>query len=372
MQLKQYPFYLKITVILLGLVLFFYILVTLSGVLIPFSFALVIAILLNPLVNRFKKMGLNHVLSIAVTLLIAFTIISSIVYFLSSQIIGFGENFPILKEKFNLILSQLQHWVQQTFGLAITKQVQLINEALDNSKSLLGKTVGTALGTVIVILILPVYVFLLLFYKTLILNFLYEVFAEENSKKVSDVLNQTKSAIQSYMVGLLLEAIIVAVLNSTALLLLGVNYAILLGVIGAILNVLPYIGGIIAIALPVLIATVTKDGFSTQLGILAAYAIIQFIDNNFLVPKIVSSKVQINALVSIVIVLLGNAAWGIPGMFLSIPFVAVLKIIFDRVDGLRPWGKMLGDTVPTKHKGEIWPRRRKKVSVAEEVVEDTK
>jgi predicted PurR-regulated permease PerM len=112
---------------------------------------------------------------------------------------------------------------------------------------------------------LPVYVFLLLFYKTLILNFLYEVFSEENTTQVGAILNQTKTAIQSYMVGLLLEALIVAVLNSIALLILGVEYAILLGVIGAILNMIPYLGGIVAIALPVLMATVTKDGFSTQL-----------------------------------------------------------------------------------------------------------
>ncbi len=118
-------------------------------------------------------------------------------------------------------------------------------------------------------------------------------------------------------------------------------------------------------------ATVTKDGFSTQLGIVVAYAIIQFIDNNILVPRIVSSKVKINALISILTVLLGNALWGIPGMFLSIPSMAILKIIFDRIEPLRPWGKLLGDEIPTKHKGQIWPRRRKKASVAEKIVEES-
>lgn len=196
MQIKQYPFYLKSTAILLGIVLFVYILVNLSGILIPFSFALIIAILLNPLVNRFNKIGLNHIISIIVSMVIALVIISSILYFLSSQIIGFGENLPILKQKFAALLSELQQWVKHTFGMTITKQVRLINEALDNSKSLLGKTVGTALDTVVVVLILPVYTFLLLFYKKLILNFLYEIFAEENLKKVSDILNQTKNAIQ--------------------------------------------------------------------------------------------------------------------------------------------------------------------------------
>ncbi len=319
--------------------------------------------------NRFKRSGISQVFSIIIALLIALLVFGGILYFLSSQIVGFGDNLPLIKSKFASILHELQRWLQVKFGLAINKQVQLVNEAMNNSKAVLGQTVGTALGTLAVVFLLPVYVFLLLYYKTLILNFLYEVFSEENTKQVGDILNETKTAIQSYMVGLLLEALIVAILNSVALLILGVDYAILIGVIGAILNMIPYLGGIVAIALPVLMATITKDGFSTQLGIIIAYAIIQFIDNNILVPRIVSSKVQINALISILVVFLGNALWGVPGMFLSIPAVAILKIIFDRIDGLKPWGKLLGDEVPTRHKGQIWLRRRKKKSVAEEIVE---
>ena len=222
-----------------------------------------------------------------------------------------------------------------------------------------GKTLGTVLGLFAVVFILPVYLFLFLFYKTLILNFFYEVFSEENSKQVGEVLKETKTAIQSYIVGLLIEMIIVAAMNSAALLLLGVKYGILIGCIGAILNLIPYLGGIIAIGLPVLMATVTKDGYTTQLLVIGAYAVIQFIDNNILVPRIVSSKVQINALISIVIVLLGNALWGISGMFLSIPFIAVLKIIFDHIPTLKPWGKLLGDTAPTKHRGQLWSKHRK-------------
>ncbi|GEO07973.1 AI-2E family transporter [Segetibacter aerophilus] len=369
MQEKQYPFFIKSTVVLFGLILLTYSLINLRDILVPVAFSVIIAILLNPLVNKFKGYKISHVFSIIIAMLIAIVIIAAILYFLSSQIAGFGENIPLLKTKFAALSHQLQEYVQAKFGIAIGKQVQLLNDALNSSKAMVGQTVGTALGTLAVIFLLPVYTFLLLFYKALILNFLYEVFAEENTKQVGDILSQTKTAIQSYMVGLLLEALIVAVLNSTALMILGIDYAILLGVLGAILNMIPYLGGIIAIALPVLMATVTKDGFSSQLGIIIAYAIIQFIDNNILVPRIVSSKVQINALFSIIVVLLGGALWGVPGMFLSIPAVAIVKIIFDRIDDLKPWGKLLGDEVPTRHKGQIWIRRRKKPSVAEKIVE---
>jgi predicted PurR-regulated permease PerM len=371
MQTKQYPFYIKSTVTLFGLILLVYSLQALRDILVPFVFAGIIAMLLNPLVNRFQKKKVGRLPSIFLAMLIAVVVVGLVFYFLSSQIVGLGENWPLLKQKFSDILHQLQNWLQQKFGLGINKQVQLLNKAADSSQAILGKTVGGALGTLGVVLLLPVYVFMLLFYKSLILNFLYEVFAEENSRQVGEILSQTKMAIQSYMVGLLLEALIVAVLNSTALLILDVEYAILLGVIGAILNMIPYIGGLIAIALPVLMATVTKDGFSTQLGIIGAYAVIQFIDNNILVPKIVSSKVQINALVSILVVLLGGTLWGVGGMFLSIPAIAILKIIFDRIDDLKPWGKLLGDEVPTKHRGEIWKRRKSTTSVSEQIVSES-
>ena len=369
---KKYPFFLRSTITLFGIMLFVYMLFVLRGIMVPLAFALMIAILLNPLVNILLRKKINKIVAISISLLGAIIFVAGIMFFISSQVVKFSENMPVLEQKFSELFSNLQLWLQNTFSLSLDKQSQLLSDTGNSLKPLIGQTLGTLLGAFSLVFLLPIYIFLMLYYKTLMLNFLYEVFAERNSSQVSNVLKETKNAIQSYMVGLLLEAIIVAILNSAALLILGVEYAILLGVIGALLNVLPYIGGIIAIALPVLIATVTKDGYTTQLGIIIAYAVIQFIDNNILVPRIVSSQVKINALVSLVIVLLGGAIWGVSGMFLSIPFIAVLKIIFDRVDGLKPWGKLLGSEVPVMHKGQLWGRRkRRKESLSEEIVEKT-
>ena len=355
---KKYPFFLRSTVTLFGIMLFVYMLYMLRDIAVPLAFAVMIATLLNPLVNILVRKKINRIMAILISLMVTILFVGAVMYFISSQLAHFSENMPMIKTKFSTLFHSLQTWLQNTFSLSMVKQNQMISDAGTSLKPMIGQTLGTLLGAFSVVFLLPIYIFLMLYYKTLILNFLYEVFAERNSSQVSNVLKETKNAIQSYMVGLLVEAIIVAILNSAALLILGVQYAILLGVIGAILNVLPYIGGIIAIALPVLIATITKDGYTTQLGVIVAYAIIQFIDNNILVPRIVSSQVKINALVSLVIVLLGGAVWGVSGMFLSIPFIAVLKIIFDRVDGLKPWGKLLGTEVPVIHKGQLWSRRR--------------
>ena len=368
---KQYPFYIKSTVILLGLISLSYILFALSDILAPIAFSFVIAILLNPLVNKLQKKGVKKVLAISIALAITIICVAGIIYFISSQMMHFGDNLPQLKQKFNEHFKDIQEWIADSFKISLAKQQQMMSDASSGSQALIGKTLGSAFGILGFLVLVPIYVFLLLFYKTLMINFLHEVFAQKNTDKVSAVLGETKEAIQSYMVGLLLETIVVAVLNSVALLICGVQYAILLGVIGAILNLLPYIGGIVAIALPVLMALVTKDGVGIPIAIVGSYTLIQFIDNNFLVPFLVSSRVKINAFFSIVIVLLGGAVWGISGMFLSIPFLAILKIIFDRVPEMKPWGKLLGDEIPTRHKGEIWNRRKGKSSVAEKVVEDS-
>jgi len=359
MTSKEYPFYLQATVILFGLVLTTYILFTLGDILVPFSFAILFAILLNPLCTWLQR-KLSKVFAVILTLLIAILVLGSILFFLTSQIAQFGQELPTLKLKFESIVDVLGQFIQQHFGLTIAKQSALIKQAMNSSPALIGQTLGSVIGSISVIVIIPVYVFLMLYYKTLIVNFIYEVFKEERSQRVSEILKETKSAIQTYIAGLLIEMIIVSSLNSVALMILGVKYAILLGFVGGMLNMLPYIGGIIAIALPVIIATITKDGYTTQLGIIVAYLVIQFIDNNIIFPRVVSIKVQINALVSIVAIFLGNALWGISGMFLSIPFVAVLKIIFDRIDELKPWGKLFGDAIPTSSMGQVWGRRKKK------------
>ena len=358
---KQYPFYIKSTVVLFGLMLLVFALFTLKSIIAPIAFALIIAILLNPLVNKLQRKGVKRLLAIAISLVLTIVVVGGILYFISTQIMSFGDNLPVLKQRFNEHLMHLHEWIASKFNVPIAKQQKAITDALNNSKSFFGSALGGLLGTIGVIFLVPIYVFLLLFYKKLIVNFFHEIFAEENSEKVSDVLTETKGAIQSYMVGLLLEALVVAILNTAALLILGVQYAVLLGVLGALLNMLPYIGGLVAIALPIIIASVTKDGFTTQFLILGAYILIQFIDNNFLVPFLVSSRVKINAFFSLVVVLLGGALWGVAGMFLSIPFLAILKIIFDRLPDMKPWGKLIGDQVPTRHKGEIWLLRKKRI-----------
>lgn len=359
------PFYVRATMIMLGLVLFFYIMLILRDVLVPLCFALLISILLNPLVNRLMQLGMHKISAISLALLVAVIGITIIFVFLTSQAGQFIEMAPEFQDRAKKILDIIQKWIRNTFNVPIYKQDEVIANTMNNSQDFVAKALGSIFSFLTATILLPIYTFLILYYKPLFLNFIYEVFEDKYENRVADVLQETKGAIQAYIVGLLIETAIVAGLNSAALLLLGVEYAILLGIIGGILNLIPYVGGLVAIALPVGMSMVTSDGnYTTPLLIIAAYSVIQFLDNNVLVPRIVSSKVDVNAFVTIVIVLLGAAIWGVPGMFLSVPFIAVCKIIFDRIPQLQPWGKLLGVTI-----GEPPPPREVVSKIDEEAME---
>jgi predicted PurR-regulated permease PerM len=180
----------------------------------------------------------------------------------------------------------------------------------------------------------------------LLLEFIWRLFGKDNQIQVKEIVTQIKTVIQHYLTGLVIEAVIIAILDTVALLIIGIEYALIIGIIGALLNMVPYIGGLVAVAIPIVVALVTKSSPVYAIYVLAAYYFIQLVDNNYIVPKIVASQVKINALFSIIVVIAGNALWGIPGMFLSIPVLAIVKLICDHIDSLKPWGFLLGDTMP--------------------------
>ena len=348
---------------LLGLCAFFFILYIGQQIILPLIYATIIAILLNPFVNFLCHRGMNRVVAIFIAILISMIVVGGLFYFIFSQATMFSETFPQLRDKFNDFLLQTVEWVSDTFDVSTAKINAWIAktkaEGMSNSGTVVGQTLLTVTNLVVLSLLLPVYTFMILFYKPLLLDFIGKLFNKETHSTLAEILFETKLLIQNYLVGLLIEAAIVATLNSVGLIILGIQYAVLLGIIGALLNIIPYIGGVIAISLPVMIALATKEPIYA-LFVLILYIIVQFIDNNFIVPKIVASRVKINALVSIVVVLIGGALWGVPGMFLAIPLTAIVKVIFDRIEPLQPWGFLLGDTMPPIGKS-IFKFARKKI-----------
>jgi len=344
------PFYAKVTIYLLGFIALFSILYIARSIIVPFVFAVIIATVLQPLVNLLVRLKINRILAILLTMLLTFLVIAAFGIILISQAGKLSESWPLLVEKFTSILNQniadaadYFNKDPQTIHAWITKtQGELINV----STAAIGQTIVILSNGLVILLLVPFYIFMILFYQPLLIEFVRLVSGPSYHARVKEIASQIKIVIQRYLVGLFIEAVMMAAMNTAALLILGIEYAFILGILAALLNVIPYIGGIIAVALPMMVALVTKTSGWYALYVLAAYYFIQMIDNHYIVPYIVASKIKINALFSVIIVLVGNALWGIPGMFLSMPLLAIIKLICDHIEPLKPYGFLLGDTMP--------------------------
>lgn len=344
------PFIAKTSLLLIGIYVFVLMLSISQGIIVPLIFGTIIAIVLHPVVSFFVRRKMNRILAIIITLLLSFALIAAFGLFIFSQLRHFSNTWPVFVEKLTGLVNETIHWIPGYFDISADKVNLWISETktdlLNSSSSVIGQTLISVGNAMVAIFLVPVYIFLILFYQPLLLEFIHMLFNANKQGKVRMIVNQTKTVVQRYLVGLFIETILVAVLNSVGLLILGIDYAILIGVTGALLNLIPYIGGIVAVAIPMMIALVTKESAWFALYVMAVYYFIQLIDNNYIVPKIVASKVKINALVSIVAVLSGGALWGVAGMFLSIPLVAIIKVICDHIEPLKPIGFLLGDTMP--------------------------
>ena len=351
------PFYAKLAFSLVSIIAIFSILYYGQAVLIPVMMATLFAILLGPLNNFFKsKMRMPHVIAVSLTVTVFVLVFVGIIFFLSWQISDMMSDWGKIKSNVNIHLNNLQSLVKENFNLSEVEQKQMIDKAANGSGTeIVGTTILSVTDTLLNLVLLPIYTFLILLYKTHFIKFLGKLFKAQHHAKVQEILGQIRVSVQSYIAGLIIETVIVSVLTTIGFMIIGVPYAFLLGVITGILNLIPYIGILIAGVISMVASLTGSPEISIIIGVIVVNILVQFIDNNFLVPMIVSSKVEINALVSIVGIIIGSSLGGIAGMFLAIPIIAIMKVIFDRIDELKAWGYLMGDDLP---KTFTWNRVR--------------
>jgi predicted PurR-regulated permease PerM len=350
MNTDQAPFYQRVGLTLVSLAIIAAAIVLGKEVLLPILFAVLLSMMLLPITNYLAGKGLHRILSIGLPVLLTLILFGGLIFFLSAQIVNFLDDAPELNKKLSELGSSTQKWINQNIHITVRKQNEYIKETVDgikdNGPKLVGFTFGSLTGIVTYMFLLPIYTFLMLYYRKHIKDFLVGVFKNGSEEKVNEVLGESSTVAQQYLTGLMIETSIVFTLNTIGFLLLGIKYAIFLALLAALLNLIPYVGMLVANVFCMMVTLVTAEDPKTVVWVGAILAAVQIIDNNLLMPLIVGNKVRINALVTIVGVLIGGLLCGIPGMFLAIPTLAVLKVIFDKVPELNPWGILLGDVAP--------------------------
>ena len=344
---QKLPFIAKFAFALMAVTILVYWLVVLQDILVPLFISIILSMSVFPVANWLENKGLGRVWAVTLTLILFSVVAGCIIWLASTQIGSFGEMLPQLQTRFLDLSKKLQLWAENNLHIAKQAQIAKLKQYGSGILSSGGTVFTTALSTTGNVLgnmlLIPIYMFFLLYYRDFFKMFFYKLFNEISHSKIDAVLSKIYTAVHGYLTGLVTVTLIVGTLNTIGLLVLGIDYAVFFGFLAAALLVIPFIGILIGSILPIIIALITKDSPMYALGVAGVFIFVQFLEGNFITPQIVGSKISINGLVAIIALLLGSALWGISGMALSLPTIAILKVIFDNVPALQPYGYLMGE-----------------------------
>lgn len=367
--MKELPLTVRRSIELIGICLLGALLSVGSDIIMPVLMAFFLSIVLLPTYRFLRKKKFPEVLAILIPILLGAVFIGSVVWFFSAQISILAADFPQIQKNINFHLNNLSFWINSKTDFSTQEQIKFLNEQsnklLVNAGNIISGAAGSITSAFIFIGLVPIYIYLFLSYKNLLLRFIFMWFKPDQHEKVNEVMKETEVIIKSYLVGLLIQIAYITILLGGILLILGIKHAILIGVIFALLNLIPYVGALVGNLLGVLLTLTSSQELLPIFTVLGVIAVVQFLDNNILMPRIVGSKVKINALAAILGVFIAGTLAGVSGMFLALPMVAVLKIIFDRSEMFKPWGILLGDENPIRS-----PMRFPKLRVSNKEVDE--
>jgi predicted PurR-regulated permease PerM len=350
------PFYEKLSYVLIGLTTLGYLIILGKDVLDPLIFGFLFAILLLPVSNFLEiKLRLPRSLSSVMSILLLIGFILGIGYLVGSQISNLTSDWPQLKTQVSQSVENLQGWVTNAFHINAEKQMTYIDNTtkkiISSGSSVIGTTFGAVSSLMLFYAFIMIFTFFILFYRRLLFRFLVWVFNDDNKATVVDIAENIQLILRQYILGLLLEMAIVATVACTVFWIIGIKYAVLLGLIVGLFNIIPYIGIFTALFLSTII-TFATGSVTQSLWVAGSVIGIHAVDANLLLPTIVGSKVRLNALITFLGIIFGEMIWGLSGMFLSIPVIAIFKIIFDRIESLKPWGFLMGGEYEYKKSAE--------------------
>jgi predicted PurR-regulated permease PerM len=327
--------------ILLAVVLWFG-----KPVLVPLMLGALLAMLMAPVCRSLDNKGFHRGWSCTLCILILLFTILCILYIVVAQINSFTENITQLEKKGRELLLQLQMFIESHFKIEKKEQQDIMKEQMQSngSKGGFASTLVTSFtSTLATMVLMLVYTFLFLYHKEKYETFFIRLYKDEDTEKVKTIVGKISLVGQKYLAGRAMSVIILATLYSIALLIIGVENALLLAGIAALLTIIPYVGSTLGGMFPFVMALTTEETFTPALLVAGSIILIQTVDNYFIEPNVVGGEVNLSALASIMSIIIGGVIWGVAGMILFLPMLGILKIIFDHVESLKPLGYVIGD-----------------------------
>jgi AI-2 transport protein TqsA len=344
--MMKFPFYARLAFTLFAIALIIAFMYLGRSVLVPLFLAFLVAILLHPVVRYLERKGFRRSLAAILTLLTFMILLGGLFYFFSHQVVRLTRDLPSLQAKVVAKWNDIQGWISDKYHVSNIQQKDYVNKSANGILNTAMNSVATTFvgiaETVVLTIFFFIFTFFILQYRRLLMRFVVELFDRNHNEKVQAVISRIRSLINSYVLGLLIEMSVVAILIFTSMMILGVKYALLISIMAAVLNIIPYLGIYFCMALAMIITAATNStGHVVAVGIV--FIVTHFLDANVILPHVVGGKMKMNPFITILVVLIGHLIWGIPGMFLFIPLTAMIRLISEEVPGMKPWAILIGE-----------------------------
>jgi predicted PurR-regulated permease PerM len=315
------------------------VLILARDIIIPIAFAGLLAVVMLPLVKRLEDRRVPTAIAITIVLLLTVVVFGLLIWLVIGQIVNLVNDLPDLEVRFDNFIDSLKRMARNDLGITKADQNKMINDGMKSVSTYLGDLIITTSNTLSILIQIPIYVFLFLIYRDKFRNFFLELLGSSEMSWKKEI----ERVIKGYVSGLMLVTLIIAALNSIGLLILDIDHAIFFGILSGMLTIIPYVGIIIGAAFPVILALITKDSWWYAVGVVIVFSIVQFLEGNFITPKITGSKVSINAFAAIIALLIGGKILGISGMILAVPAIGVMRVLLSHSPHLRPFVILLED-----------------------------
>lgn len=345
--MNEYPLLLRATIRLAFLFLTVAALILTQQLLAPLFLSIMLAYLLFPYADWLETHKVPRILTNLIVVIGFLVFLAGIIFGISALSASFTEDLPKLKEQFEGNLQSILGSITAFTGISsdgIDGFIRDLGETGEYISQLFTATTNTLLS----IGLLPVYTFLLLFYRDKFRDFISMLIDNEQEGAVQNIIDQASEVVPRYLKGLLIVCFILVGLNSLGFYLIGIEHALLFGIIAALFNLIPYLGTILGYGVVLLFVLGTQSP-SLAFAVIIQFIIVQFIENNILTPNITGSYVEINPLVIIFSLIAAGMVWGLAGMLIIIPYLGLFKIVCENVDSLKPIGFLLGTRGTERH-----------------------
>jgi len=347
--------------------LFFFVLLTIvlyygRPILVPLCLAILLAMLMAPLCRRLEERGWHRVASSALSVFVILLFFALAIGILAAQLSSFIRDISLIEHRTNELIATIQQYVEKKWGIPPSEQAELIKSRKNPGDTLLQPYLRTlfrsSLQTFAALVLTIILTFLFLYHRERYQAFFLRFTPGETREQKNEMLVNISMVSQRYLVGRAFSIIALFILYTIALVLIGINNALLLAGFAALFNIIPVIGPFFAAIIPFLVALVTEDSYQPAIWVLISFCVFQFIDNYYLTPHYLGGEVSLSAMSTIVIMICGGLTWGIAGMILFIPILSIAKIVFDYVPGLQHYSLLIGNPGkrPSRKLGE-WFRK---------------